>query len=249
MPVRTAFIGQYKFLDKGKVTIISNSKNSERRIAYIKGFTLIEILLVMLITAILILGINVVHRQVFLLWSNYEISQPIYHDARLITETLRQELSSLYFPPQAEGQENNCFDLLSSADGKTDLIFYTLTPCWRSSLQSSRIAKVHYRFTFDQDTAKGQIERLEQPVAGEKLVGTETSDIIIKGLSDFKISVLDPNFDFIGEDWMQSYNSRDIPPKAVKILLKWPANKNVGEIDFQTSFLVPCQSLCIREEP
>ena len=71
-----------------------------------KGFTLMEILLAMLITSILILGVNAAYRQAYLLWSNVEDSRPAYHAARLITETLRRELSCLYFPEVAEQEDS-----------------------------------------------------------------------------------------------------------------------------------------------
>jgi hypothetical protein len=195
----------------------------------------------MLITAILVLGINVIHRQVCLLWSSNEISRPVYHDSRLLIETLRQELSCLYFPPIAEGAEGNCFDLSTSANGKTDLIFYTLTPLWKGGLQASRIARVRYTLTFDEDAGKTLLERFEQSCAGEKLIGAESSDIIMKGLSGFEISVLPSNSDVTVDKWKQTYSSRDAPPRVLKILLKWPAIRNAEELNFQTEIFVPCQ--------
>lgn len=205
-----------------------------------KGFTLMEILLAMLITSILLLGVNTAYRQAHLIWSSAENKRPIYHNARLVTETLRQELSCLYFPPGNE-DENRPFELLYLPNEKTELTFYTLTPCWKGSLESSRIARVRYKFTRDSDAEGALLERFEQPCGGEKVIGKESSDLVIAGLSDFRVWIADPNSSPSGDLWKESYNSRDTPPKALKVLLKWPATDKVPEIDFQCYTLIPCK--------
>jgi len=199
-----------------------------------------EILLAMLITSILLLGVNTAYRQAHLIWSSAENRRPIYHTARLVTETLRQELSCLYFPPGTE-DENRPFELLYLPNEKTELTFYTLTPCWRGSLESSRIAKVRYTFTRDPDAEESLLERFEQLYGGEKVIGKESSDLVIGGLSDFRVWVADPNSGPSGDLWMESYNSKDTPPKAMKVLLKWPATDKVPEINFQCCTLIPCK--------
>jgi len=207
------------------------------------AFTLIEILIVMLITSILVLGINAAYRQAYLMWSNVENARPIYHNARIITETLRQELSCLYFPKPSD-QEPNCpFNLLILPDDTTELSYYTLSPSWTRSPQSSLIAKVRYIFSKDTDTGQTMLTRTEQPCSGEKVIGQESSDIIMEGLSICKLWVLDPNSEPSEESWKQSYNSKAVPPRALKILLRWPQNKNGPEIDFQTILSIPCQQL------
>jgi len=204
------------------------------------GFTLIEILIVMLITSILILGINTAYRQAYLLWSNIENKRPLYNNARLITETLRQELSCLYFPSDAN-QQDSPFELLSSTNETTELNFYTLTPSWKSDPASSRMAKVRYRFSRDEITEETLLQRFEQACAGEKIIGKESSDVIATGLSDFKIWAADPNASL--DLWKQSYATKDAPPKAFKIFMKWAANGDNQQADFQTSIIVPCQGI------
>lgn len=199
-----------------------------------------EILLAMLITSILLLGVNTAYRQAHLIWSSAENKRPIYHAARLVTETLRQELSCLYFPPGTE-DENRPFELLYLPNEKTELTFYTLTPCWRGSLESSRIARVRYTFTRDPDAEGAPLERFEQLYGGEKVIGKESSDLVIGGLSDFRVWVADPNSGPSGDSWKESYNSKDTPPKALKVLLKWPATDKVPEINFQCCTLIPCK--------
>lgn len=207
-----------------------------------RGFTLIEILIVMLITSILMLGISAAYRQAYLFWSNAESKRPIYYTARIITETLRQELSCLYFPRAAKEQESRPFELSVLPDGTTELTFYTLTPSWKASLVSSRIAKVRYSFTRDKDTGETLLERFEQLYAGEKMIGKESSNVIVHGLSDFRIWAADPNSDITGDLWKPFYNSRNTPPKALKLRLKWAATKEIPETGFQTSILIPSQA-------
>jgi len=213
----------------------------DSRIVRPKGFTLIEILLAMLITSILILGVNAAYRQAHLIWSSAENRRPFYHTARLITETFRQELSCLYIPPLTE-EENFAFELLYLPNDKTELAFYTLTPSWKGSLESSRAAKVRYRFAMDPDTEETLLERFEQPCGGEKIIGAESSDIVAEGLSDFRVLVIDPNSSPSRLSWKESYNSKDTPPKALKVLLRWAATDKVPETDLQCCISIACDS-------
>jgi prepilin-type N-terminal cleavage/methylation domain-containing protein len=207
-----------------------------------RGFTLVEILLVMLITSVLVLGINAAFQQAHLLWSNIEAQRPVYDNARLITETLRQEISGLYLPQTSETEKDNLFELSTLPDGTVNLTFYTLTPSWKESLFSSRIVKIRYSFSRDKATGKNLLERAEQFCAGEKIIGQESSNVILKGLSDFKIWCAVPDSGSSSDLWKQSYSSERTPPKAIKVLLKWPANKDISETSFETSILVPCQA-------
>lgn len=207
-----------------------------------RGFTLIEILLAMLITSIIILGINSAYRQAHLVWSNAENQQPVYHDVRVITETLRQELSCLYMPPKV-GNRPMPFALTYSPNEQTELTFCTLTPSWKSDPGSSRAAKVRYRFRKDPDTEETSLERFEQPFGGEKAVGKESADLIVKGLSAFTVFVLDPNSDSGAEAWKQSYGSKEVPPKAVRVLLKWAPNDTTPEATFMFCTMIPCDSV------
>lgn len=217
------------------------NKVKDNKLAGYKGFTLIEILLAMLITSILILGVNTAYRQAHLIWSNTENRRPIYHTARLITETLREELSCLYFPPTTE-ENDSPFKLSSLPHETIELTFHTLTPSWKGSLKSSRVAKICYRFTKNADTEETILQRFEQPCAGEKIVAKGSSDVVVKGLSDFRVWVIDPNSGSYGDLWKQSYNSKDTPPKALKVSLKWAATIKVPEINFQSCILIPCNS-------
>lgn len=217
------------------------NKVKDNKLAEYRGFTLIEILLAMLITSILILGVNTAYRQAHLIWSYTENRRPIYHAARLITETLREELSCLYFPPPTE-ENDSSFKLSSLPQETIELTFYTLTPSWKGSLESSRIAKVCYRFTKNADTEETILQRFEHPCVGEKIVAKGSPDVVVKGLSDFKVWIIDPNSGSYGVLWKQSYNSKDTPPKALKVSLKWAATKKVPEINFQSCILIPCNS-------
>lgn len=221
-----------------------NKANTNKPAKY-RGLTLIEILLAMLISSILILGINAAYRQAHLIWSNAESRRPIYYTARLVTETLREELSCLYFPPVDE-EHGSPFRLLTLPDGTVELTFYTLTPSWKGSPESSRIAKARYSFSRDPYTDETLLQRFEQLCAGEKIIGKERSDILIIGLSDFRVWAAVANPDSPGDLWRESYESKDSPPKAVKILLKWATTADLPEIDFQTSILIPCQGSLVN---
>lgn len=195
----------------------------------------------MLITSILILGVNTAYRRAHSIWSSAENSRPIYHTTRLITETLRHELSGLYLPPTTE-DANDSFILSYLPNERTELSFYTMSPSWKGSLESSRIAKVCYRFTRDTEAEKTTLERFEQPCAGENIIGSESSDIIAEGLSNFKIWIADPNPIAQDISWQESFNSTDTPPKAVKVLLIRQADGQIPALDFETIILIPSQA-------
>lgn len=203
-----------------------------------RGFTLIEILLAMLIASILILGLHSAYQQAHRIWLSAESRRPVYHNARVIIETLRQELSCLYFPQPEGGDANTPFVLSALPDGTAELAFYTLNPSWAGGIKSSRMARVRYGVTRDQDSGEITVERFEQPFSGEKAIGKEHSDVLIKGLADFKIWVADSEF----MEWKESYDAKDRPPRAIKIAVKTKASADIGEINFQTSILVPCQT-------
>ena len=205
------------------------------------GFTLIEILLAMVITSILILGINASYHQAHQIWSSIETQRPVYQNARLTTEILRQELSCLYFPPVTENGDD-LFRLVHLPDDGTELTFYTLGPSWKGSPESSLTAKVRYRFGTDPGGEQASLVRYEQLCAGEKVIGPETSDIIVRDLSDFKVWVFDPNSSAAQPSWQESFASKDTPPKALKFSLKWAATAEAPEIEFQYSMLIPCES-------
>ena len=207
-----------------------------------RGFTLVEILLAMLITSILVLGIRGMYRQAHVIWSAAEDKRPVYHAIRIITETLRQETSGLYIPPAGEDDSEPVFALTYIPGQQTELLFYTLTPSWRGGLESSRMARVRYIFTKDEDSGEAVLSRTEQPCAGEKLIGAESSDIVVTGLSDFRISVANPNSDARGELWIPSYDSKDRPPRAVKMLLKWKNPEDTAPSEFEASFPIICQA-------
>lgn len=191
----------------------------------------------MLISSILILSINAIYRQAHKLFSSAEDKRPAYNTARLITETLRQELTCLYVPPTAD-DVNSTFELVYIPDEKTELIFYTLTPVWKGGLEISLPAKVRYEFTIDPDTGQTKLERFEQWCAGEKIIGAETSDVVTKTLSDFRIWIVDPNSGSGNPSFQDSFESSDVPPKAVRISLEFPTENQTAPETFQTDIFI-----------
>lgn len=209
--------------------LIIDRQVSGRR-AEVRGFTLIELLLVLMISSILVLGINAAYRQAHAIWSNVEEQRQVYHDARLITETLRQEMSCLYLPGKSDEEDANKPLELSEAT----LAFYTFTPSWRTSLGASRMARVRYSLSKDPETDETLLRRYEQPCAGEKLIGRETSDVVARGLSDFSASAT--------EDKSQDNDESDErPPTAFTISLAWPATRGAPGVSLVTTVLVPAQ--------
>lgn len=200
------------------------------------GFTLVELLLVLLISSVIVLGINGVYRQAHLIWASVEEPRPAYHDARAVIETLRQELSCLYFPPAPDSNDveegGKQFEPISVAG--SELTFYSLSPSWKTGVPASRVARIRYSLTQDPLTDETILQRFEHACSGEILIGKESSDIVAKGLSGFSTSAIEGEQGGEGEE--------DSPPKAIKVILQWAATENAPEAGFETTILVPVQA-------
>jgi len=206
------------------------------------AFTLVEIMLVMLITSVLVLGVNAALRQAHLLWSRIEEDRPIYQKSRLVIETLRQELGCLYFPKGTEEQQLIPFHLSTLPDGITEISFHTLVPSWMTSPASSYTAKVCYRFSTDSETDQGLLTRTERYFSGEKPIAAENKDVILKGLAEFNAWVIDSNSNFSLDSWKNNLECDTSPPRAVKIQLNWPQSGDSPKHLFQIIIVIPCQA-------
>ena len=197
-----------------------------------RGFTLIEILLVMLITSVLVLGVNAAFRQGHMLWSRAEKQRPIYQKTRMFFDTLTEELLCLYLP-KIDDQQPAAFTLSTLANGTVRLSFLTMNPAWKTAAVSSFPAKVSYEFTSDSDSGQKILSRAEQLFSGEKAISSEQKEAIMEGFSGFSIQAADPNIDSLADSWKSALQCKRTPPKAVKVLLKWPRDGQ-GEFEFQT---------------
>ncbi len=214
-----------------------------------QGFTLVEILLAMLITSILILGINTAFRQARAAFDSVEDLAPTYRQARMLTETFRNELSGVYLPPSAQEQagqqgqnepetKTSGFYLSTLQDGATEMQFYTLTPSFKGYWGVSHLARVRYRFARDEDTDTFTLTRFEQAYAGEKKIGLEETDVLAKGLKDFKLRI----FDRKDREWKSSFNSHESLPEAVRVAFCFEPAKDRPATEFSTSFLIASAS-------
>lgn len=197
------------------------------------GFTLIEILLVMLITSVLVLGINAAFRQAHMLWSRVEKQRPVYQKTRLFFDTLRQEFSCLYLPKIEEQQQPAAFSLSAMPDGTVRLSFFTMNPAWQGTVASDLPAKVSYEFSTDPDSGKKILARTEQMFSGEKQAAAEKKETILDGFSGIVIHAADPDIGSLADSWKNELQCSSKPPKAVKILLKWPKDEQ-SDFEFET---------------
>jgi len=207
-----------------------------------EGFTLLELLLVMTITSILILGMNAAYRQAYHLWVQVEGQRDVYTRARLLSDTLRTELAGLYLPPleavpESQGIEYS-FQLLPKSNHAVELAFFTLTPAWHGSVESSRSARVRYRFTSDAGTGRGLLERFEQLCAGGKILGSETRATVAADLADLQLWIADPND--ARESLKTTYESSQYPPKALKVVIAWLGSHEVPANSFEMLIQIPC---------
>jgi len=202
-----------------------------------RGFTLIEILLVMLITSILVLGVNTAFRQAHMLWARVEKQRPVYQKTRLLFNVLRQELSCLYLPKIEDQQEQQpaAFSLSAMPDGTVRLAFFTMNPAWKDTSFSNLPAKVIYDFSTDPDSGKKILTRTEQLFSGERPAAKEKKEIVLEGFSAAVVRAADPEIASLADSWKNELQCSQKPPKAVKMLLKWPKDEQ-SDFEFETIF-------------
>jgi prepilin-type N-terminal cleavage/methylation domain-containing protein len=202
------------------------------------GFTLVEILLVLLVTSVLVLGVNAAFKQAHALWSRIEKKRPLYQQTRLLVDTVRQELAGLYMPKPDEDNESAPFSLSSLPDGATKLSFFTANSSWKSSVMSDRASRICYEFASDSEPKT--LSRTEQTCSGEKDISVERKEIILTGLSGLRILAADPNSGAGADSWKENLECRQKPPKAVRISLDWFSDGKEHVI-FETTIPVVCQ--------
>ena len=213
-----------------------NSKTNQTA----KGFTLIEILMVVLLMSILVMGINAAYGQAHAFWARITAAQPIYNQSRTILDTLRQELSSLYLPLADQDDQSDQPPIFFSVDSGNEITFLTLSPAYNSNPVIARPAKVTYTFDDSSDAADSLL-RSEQIFSGEKAIGISTrTQAILTGLEKVSFEVMDNNSQ--DQSWKDSLQCKDKPPKAVKIQIVWPEEKYRRQTVFQAVFPIICES-------
>ena len=211
------------------------------------GFTLIEILLVMLITSVLVLGVNAAFRQAHMLWSRAEKQRPVYQKTRLFFDTLTEELTCLYLPKMNQEQQLIPFSLSSLPNGTVKLSFLTLNPAWKNTTLSGLPAKISYEFATDSDSDRRVLSRTERLFSGEKAVGSEQKETVLEGFSGITVQAADPNAGSLADSWKSDLQCSQTPPKAVKILLKWPRDEQT-DFEFETIIKIPAEAIASPEK-
>ena len=210
-----------------------------------KGFTLIEILLVMLITSVLVLGVNAAFRQAHILWSRAETKRLVYQKTRIFFDILQNELSCLYMPKFGEEQQQSIpFSLSIIPDGTVRLSFFTMNPAWGDTFLSNLPAKVSYEFTTDSNSGRVKLSRTEQLFSGEKTVTAEQKETILEGFSGVVVQAADLEAESTTGLWKTDIQCNQSPPRAVKILLKWQMDGQEG-FEFETIIKIACQGQLI----
>jgi prepilin-type N-terminal cleavage/methylation domain-containing protein len=214
------------------------SKSPYISVAKRKGFTLAEILMVMMITSILVLGINTAFRQAHQLYSKIHNDRDIYQNTRMFFDTLDDELSCLYIM-KTDNEQPPLFVLSQTPEGNIQLTFLTVNPVWGHTALSNLPAKVSYEFQNDEEIGLWKLFRSEQLYAGEKAVAAENKEIILEGFSGAAVQAADKRADSFDECWKDNLSCNQLPPAAVRIIIKWPIGYK-KDVRFETVIYIPC---------
>jgi prepilin-type N-terminal cleavage/methylation domain-containing protein len=215
--------------------------NRQNKLTMINGFTLVEILLVLLITSVLVLGLNAVFRQVNMLCLKIEKERPCYQNSRLLIDSMRAELACLYLPKIEQEQQLKPFALSSSEDAiKID--YFTLNPAWKNSAVSNFPARVSYELNKYSDAGQNVLSRTEQWYSGQIPIGLERKESIFTDLSDFRIQAADPASNSESDPWKDNIQCEQLPPKAIKVHLVWPTYDH-NKLVFDAAIKITCQGI------
>ena len=143
-------------------------------------------------------------------------------------------------PKLNDQQQLAPFTLYTLPDGTVRLSFLTLNPAWKNTAVSNFPAKVSYEFTTDSDSGQRILSRTEQLFSGEKAIGTEQKEATLEDFSGITIQAADPNIGFLADSWKTDLQCSLTPPKAVKILLKWPRDEQTN-FEFQIIIKIACR--------
>ena len=210
------------------------------------GFTLTEIVIVMLITSIIVLSVNASFQQVHTIWSRVETPRPQYQVTRQVFDVLRQELNSLYLPPQNEDESSPApFSLEYTGDGKQTLSFCSLTPSWTTSSRVGRPARITYTFIQDTESETGSLERSELAWAANRSIGSENQCTIASGLSNCEFLAIES--DSSDTSGQPTLTAKERPPKAIRVSITWPATQSTPSTHFETCFLIASQERVDQE--
>ena len=153
----------------------------------------------------------------------------MYSDLRMITETLRQELTAIFVEQtdETEGADDNAEpSYVLRSEEQVEFVFYTLNPSWQCVGSMARMARVRYVFTKDAAGQGGVLRRYESLASGSKVVGKEVMDVVCDGLDGFVVSVYDED----KGEWVYNYEGTEKRPAAVKFQLQF------GITEFESVF-------------
>ncbi len=115
-----------------------------------------------------------------------------------------------------------------------------MNPVWKDTSISNFPAKVSYEFTTNPDSGRRILSRTEQLFSGEKAVAVEQKETILEDFSGITIQAADPDAGSLADSWKSDLQCRQSPPKAVKILLKWPRDEQT-DFEFETIIKIICR--------
>ena len=65
-------------------------------------------------------------------------------------------------------------------------------------------------------------------------------DAVLEGFSGITIQAANPDAGSLADSWKNNLQCQEKPPKAVKVILKWPGDEQ-AEFEFETMIKISCQ--------
>jgi type II secretion system protein J len=224
------------------------------------GFTLVELLLAMTLTAILTIGLHTAFQQSYAVWKRVETSRPICTRSNTLFDRLRTELASAYVlkPIQTEtsaqdpqdSDSESLFTFRAMSQEGTDCLlvleFFSVTPSWNQHVSLSRPCRIRYEAWRDEQTHLCKLIRTEQLHSGNQAIGQEIIQPVLTGFMDIKTSVATLT-DMGSAAWNRQFESREGLPNAIQVELKWPLDSPNDTVSMAMMYVLQQASIQVPQ--
>jgi len=193
--------GNHRPIGRQTLTIFISTK---------KGFTFIEVLLALAITGIITLAVYSTYFTALKTGEKWAQREGRFYLARNVLERMQREISSLYYNPRIEKEDN-------FAGEERDLTFYTTAPSLYFPYYG--LTKIKYEFIITEEK-KGVLKRTEEPALNFELEENKHVKTWVwsEELKDLRFQYSD------GNDWFATWNLEK-PEKylqVIKVVLTFP---------------------------
>ncbi len=197
------------------------------------GFTLVELMIVVLIFALILGSIYYTFSAGLGAWERGEQAMALHQDVRQFMRLFTKELRCAFVDSDNKIRFVGKDIKEDEADYDAITFFSMSPPRLKSKGREMGILKITYALEKDPSQEYYTLFRKEAPALGEIEFSEETSQTILENIYSFNLEY------FSGEDWEKSWHSDELLPERVRINLTL-LTKDGSTATFTTATDIPC---------